>query len=155
MIEGDTRIYLLFCQMFEQVPKKHPYNKDPSGHRQVRDYQHMLQVLNHLLATAPSWSGKAEKVHVVGLPINALLDWPMGTASGFAAFLDPKVNAMIKEVINAWGEYLQSPDSTECLGQDPNGWFSDQGVSELTATANAGQTNYTRIVTETQPIRNN
>ena len=143
MIEGDTRIYLLFCQMFEQIPKKHPYNKDPSGHRQVRDYQHMLQVLNYLLTTAPSWSGEAEKVHVVGLPINALLDWPMGTASGFAAFLDPKVNAMLKEIINAWGDYLRSPDSTECLGQDSNGWFSDQGLRELTATANAGETNHT------------
>jgi Phophatidylserine decarboxylase len=99
MIEEDTRIYLLFSSMFEQIPSKKPYNNDPTGHRQIRDCDHMLQVLNHLLTTAPSWSSNSERVGLVGLPINALLDWPMATKSGFATFLDPKVNAMLKKVL--------------------------------------------------------
>ncbi|KAK5019025.1 hypothetical protein LTR16_000974 [Cryomyces antarcticus] len=67
---------------------------------------------------------------------------PMGTASGFAAFLDPKVNAMFKKVLNAWGEYLCSPASAEVLGTDSQDWFGETGVKDLTATANIGETRY-------------
>ncbi|KAK4981026.1 hypothetical protein LTR66_010235 [Elasticomyces elasticus] len=143
LIEGDTRMYLLACSMFEQIPRKKPYNKDPTGHRQVRDYKHMLQLLNHFLTTAPSWSDKSHRVGLVGLPINALLDWPIGTPSGFALFLDPKVNAMLKKVLNAWGEYLKSSASAEVLGTDQSGWFGQTGVKDLTATANIGNTSHT------------
>jgi phosphatidylserine decarboxylase len=142
MIEEDTRIYLLFSSMFEQIPNKKPYNNDPTGHRQIRNCDHMLRVLNHLLTTAPSWSSNSERVGMVGLPINALLDWPMATKSGFATFLDPKVNGMLKKVLNAWAEYLESPASREVLGDDDQGWFSQTGVKELAKTANIEETTY-------------
>lgn len=142
LIEGNTRIYLLFSSMFDQIPKKHPYSKDPNGHRQVRDYEHMLQLLNHLLTTAPSWSEKSEQVGMVGLPVYALLDWPMATPSGFAAFLDPQVNAMLKKILNAWGEFLSSPDSATVLGDDKSGWFGKTGVEDLAETANVGRSSY-------------
>ncbi|KAK4992739.1 hypothetical protein LTR50_000863 [Elasticomyces elasticus] len=142
LIEGNTRIYLLFNAMFEQIPNKKPYDHSPSGARQVRGYKHMLALLNHLLTTAPHWSNKSEQVGLVGLPINALLDWPMGTQAGFATFLDPEVNAMIKKVLNAWGKYLVSPESAEVLGDDDAGWFGEVGSKELTATANIGQTSH-------------
>lgn len=29
------------------------------------------------------------------MPVNALLDWPMGTTAGFTVFQDPKVNAQV------------------------------------------------------------
>jgi hypothetical protein len=121
LIEDDTRVFLLFSAMFDQVPNKRPYNNDPTGHRQIRDYEHMLIVLNHLLTTAPSWNDKTERVGLIGVPINAILDWPMGTAGGFAVFLDPKVNAMLKKLLNAWGKYLCSPESANVLGNHPEG----------------------------------
>ncbi|KAA6407928.1 MAG: phosphatidylserine decarboxylase [Lasallia pustulata] len=142
LIDGDTRIYLLFSSMFDQVPRKKPYSNDPTGHRQVQDFEHMLQLLNHILTTAPSWNDKSHRVGLVGLPINALLDWPMGTSSGFAVFLDPQVNAMFKKVLNAWGEYLRSPASAEVLGADPGGWFGETGSKDLTSVANVGGTSF-------------
>lgn len=90
-IEGDTRMYMYFTAMFEEIPHKHPYNKvsetrphrcisdwvdagqDPSGHRQIRDYKHMLSVLNHIFSRAPVWTDTAAGVGVVGVPICALL----------------------------------------------------------------------------------
>jgi phosphatidylserine decarboxylase len=53
LIEGDSQIFMLFHLMFEQVPKKSPYHKDPTGKPQVRDYGHMLQILNTVLTQAP------------------------------------------------------------------------------------------------------
>ena len=39
LIESDPEVFMLFNQMFEQVPRKPPYNKDPTGAPQVRDYR--------------------------------------------------------------------------------------------------------------------
>ncbi|KAF2625870.1 hypothetical protein BU25DRAFT_105035 [Macroventuria anomochaeta] len=142
LIEDNTRIYLLVNAMFEEVPSKKPYANDPAGHKQVRDYQHMLELFNHLLTTAPSWSDKEYSVGMVGTPFNAILDWPMGTPSGFAFFLDPAVNKMLKKTLNAWAEFLGSSDSAYVLGDDTNGWFSKHGTEDLAMTANVGQTDY-------------
>jgi phosphatidylserine decarboxylase len=106
-IEGTPRIYMYFVSMFEEVPVKPPYNKDPTGHRQIRDYHHMLQVLNHVFGTAPEWTDAAANVGMVGVPMCAIFDYPIGTPSGHAAFLDPDVNRMLKKVLNEWGKYLQ------------------------------------------------
>lgn len=56
-----------------------PYKTDPTGNKQIHSYQQMLEVLNHILTTAPHWTSAAEKVGMVGVPMNAVFDWPMGT----------------------------------------------------------------------------
>ncbi|KAJ4311350.1 hypothetical protein N0V94_007985 [Neodidymelliopsis sp. IMI 364377] len=142
LIENNTRIYLLVNAMFDEIPQKKPYSNDPSGHKQVRDYQHMLELFNHILTTAPSWNDRQYSAGVVGTPFNAVLDWPMGTPSGFAFFLDPEVNKMLKKTLNAWAEFLGSSDSAYVLGDDANSWFSKHGTEDLAITANVGQTDY-------------
>ena len=143
LIEKNTRIYVLFNSMFDDIPKKQPYAKDPTGKRQVRDYKHMLALLNHILTTAPAWDDNSKKAGMVGVPINAVLDWPMGTAAGFAAFQDPEINAVMKKVLNVWGEFLQSPASAYVLGDQQNGWFGAHGKNTLAVTANINKTSYT------------
>ena len=140
LIETNSRIYMLLVGMFKEVPHKSPYKHDPTGHPQIRDYHHFLQVLNHLLTTAPSWNDKSHRVGLVGLPINAVLDWPMGTPSGYAAFLDPDINAMLKKILNAWGDFLRSPASAGVLNTSSNGWFGKTGHDDLTAVAKVGAT---------------
>lgn len=138
MVETNSRVYMLLESMFEEVPHKEPYNKDPIGRPEIRDYRHFLRVLNYLLTTAPSMSDKAERMGLVGIPINAVLDWPMGTPSGYAAFLDPDINHMLKKVLNAWGEFLKSPKSAYVLDDSPNGWFSPSGRKDVASVANVG-----------------
>ena len=53
----------------------------------------MLAVMNHVLTTAPTYDATG----MVGFPINAILDFPMITPAGLAAFADPKVNAMFRK----------------------------------------------------------
>ena len=74
LIEENTRIYLLVNSMFEEVPSKKPYSQDPVGHKQVKDYRHMLELFNHILRTAPSWDDRSYSVGMVGTPFNAVLD---------------------------------------------------------------------------------
>jgi phosphatidylserine decarboxylase len=120
LIESDAEVFMLFNQMFEQVPRKPPFDKDPSGKRQVRTYHHMLQLLNTVMTHAPEFNESG----LVGCPINAIFDWSMGTAAGFSAFLNERVNAQLKLVLNSWGRYLCSRESTYVLSEHPHkGWF--------------------------------
>jgi phosphatidylserine decarboxylase len=55
----------------------------------------------------------------------------MITAAGLAAFLSPKVNAMLKKVLRVWSQYLDSPDSRYVLNTSENGWLSPVALKAL------------------------
>lgn len=47
----------LFEEMFNQVPHSKPYLHDISGQfPTVRDFDHFILLLNHILLTAPGWT---------------------------------------------------------------------------------------------------
>ena len=80
----------------------------------------MLELLNTIMTHAPEFN----QTGLVGCPINAIFDWSMGTAAGFAAFLNDAVNRQLKQLLNGWGRYLRSSDSVHVLNQDPHkGWL--------------------------------
>jgi phosphatidylserine decarboxylase len=120
LIEREPEVFMLFHQMFEQLPQRAPFDRDPSGAPQVRGYRMMLQLLNAAITRAPEFNRSGQ----VGLPINAILDWPMGTGAGAAAFLHPKVNAQLRAILDEWSRFLRSKDSLYVLSDDPHkGWF--------------------------------
>ncbi|KAG8744380.1 hypothetical protein FRC10_010267 [Ceratobasidium sp. 414] len=127
LIEGDPELYKGFHLMFEQVPKKPPYLQDPTLKPQIRDYKVMLHAFDIIIRKAPEY----EDNDLVGFPINAILDWPMGTEAGLKTFLDPKLNVMFKRMFDVWTEYLISPDSRSVLTDAPNGWFGPAAVQAL------------------------
>ncbi|KAK1829351.1 Phophatidylserine decarboxylase-domain-containing protein [Podospora conica] len=140
LIDTTPRIYMYFSAMWAEVPRRPCYRRDPTGERQIRDCAHMLQVLNHVFSRAPEWTDAAAHVGMVGVPLNAVFDYVMGTPSGHAAFLDPEVNRALKRVLNAWGEFLkvwQTPESASVLGDHTTGWFGPVGLSDLMEVANA------------------
>jgi phosphatidylserine decarboxylase len=49
----------------------------------------------------------------------------MATPAGFAAYRDPRINAMIKKILTVWCEFLSSDDSRYVLNDSPSGWKSD------------------------------
>lgn len=127
-IENDPQVFMLFSQMFTEVPRRYPYNKNPAGGPQVRDYQHMLLLLNAIMTKAPEFNTTG----LVGFPINAILDWSMGTTAGFAAFLNERVNRQLKQVLNEWAIFLGSPDSRYVLSKDPHkGWFGEDAQKAM------------------------
>jgi phosphatidylserine decarboxylase len=128
LIESDAEIFMFFHQMFEELPQTAQFNKNPIGSPQVRDYTHMLELINSIMTTAPVF----DKTGLVGFPINAILDWPMGTPGGFAAFLNDKVNAQLKKVLNQWATFLSSLDSRMVLTNEPkDGWFGRDAMAAM------------------------
>ena len=128
LIENDPEIFMLFHLMFSQVPHRPPYNKSPTQKPQVRHYKHMLQLINHIMTEAPEFN----EFGLVGFPINAILDWSMGTPAGSAAFLNARVNAQLKKILNEWGKFLCSSESTKVLSKDKrHGWFGQDARKAL------------------------
>ncbi len=118
MIESDPVMYMYFTQMFKQQPRFPP--PPGSGDVKLKDYHQMLVVINHVLTTAPIYN----RTGMVGFPINAILDFPMITPAGLAAFTTSKVNSMFRKVLKVWTEFLDSKDSLYVLNDSPIGWLS-------------------------------
>lgn len=131
LIESSRYYTTLFTAMFTEVPKKPPYNKTPDGKPQIRDYQHMLDLINAIMAQPPAFNTSG----LVGFPINAILDWPMGTIAGYVAFLDPQVNAKFKAILNYWKDFLQSEASAKILNTSSSGWLNETALKEMCEAA--------------------
>jgi phosphatidylserine decarboxylase len=120
LIETDPELYMLFTQMFNQVPHHRPFLKSPTGKQEVRNYHEMLASMNRIITQAPEFN----QTGLVGFPLNAVLDWPMATPAGAQAFLNLKVNRQLKKILTQWAVFLGSPESCYVLNDDPKkGWF--------------------------------
>ncbi|KAJ8473883.1 hypothetical protein ONZ45_g16135 [Pleurotus djamor] len=124
LIEDNPEIWKGFHEMFTQIPPDH--DDDPTGESQVTDYMSMLNLFDTVISEAPEWHydpNDPQANDLVGFPINAILDWPMGTQAGYAMFINPTVNAMFKKMFDVWTQYLTSYASTAVLTNADNGWF--------------------------------
>jgi len=102
-------------RMIEEVPRSKAYSK-----RHLESVDQLLRLINEVLTMAPEFGDQA-----VTLPLGAILDWTMGTTAGFAAYRDPRINAMIKKILAVWCEFLSSSDSRYVLNESATGWKSE------------------------------
>ncbi len=128
IIEEDPVLFMLFNEMFEQIPSTPEFELDPTGNPQIEDYRQMLNVMNEILTQAPEFN----KSELVGFPINAVINWAMGTPAGTTAFLNEKVNRQLKKILSQWAVFLGSPDSRYVLSEDPEkGWFGRDAMAAM------------------------
>lgn len=116
LIDSDPVVRMYLNQMIAQVPRARQYSK-----RHLESVPQLLRLINEVLTMAPEFSDDA----MVMLPLGAILDWTMGTPAGFAAYRDRRINAMIKKILSAWCEFLDSGDSRYVLSDSPSGWKSE------------------------------
>ncbi|HET9876731.1 MAG TPA: phosphatidylserine decarboxylase family protein [Mycobacterium sp.] len=109
LIDTDPVIRMYFNRMITQVPHTKRYRK-----RHLESVDQMMRLINEVLTMAPEFG--------MATPLAAILDWTMGTPAGFAAFRDPRVNAMLKKILTAWCEFLGRPESLYTLNDSPSGW---------------------------------
>ncbi|EON68784.1 hypothetical protein W97_08042 [Coniosporium apollinis CBS 100218] len=113
---------MLFNKTLTEVPDKLPYNKDSSLQPEARDILTLLQVLNVQIQSPIGYNDPPQ----IGSPINAILDWPVGTRAGFAAFLRDDVNKLFQDSLRYWAAAHNDPHSpglenfTEKCICDPN-----------------------------------
>lgn len=117
LFDTDPVIRMGMTRMIDQVPHGKRYRK-----RHIDDVDEYFSLINEVLTTAPAFSDGG----MVTTPFAAILDWTMATPAGFAVYRDPKVNAALKDVLDAWAEFLDSPASLSVITDGPDGWKSEQ-----------------------------
>ena len=100
LIDTDPIVRMYVHQMIAQVPHAKPYRK-----RHLHSVEQMLCLINEVLTIAPEFGQNA-----VIIPLSAILDWATSTPAGFAAFRDPRINAMVKKIL------ASSPGTTSSPG---------------------------------------
>jgi phosphatidylserine decarboxylase len=130
LIENDAGIYILTNQMIAQALN---YDKlDPTVSSDITNYGILLILIDNILSEAPEYVQPDERGHgLIGFPINAILNWCMGTTAGFAFFLNDQVNQCFKAILNKWCEFLNSHASVYVLNSEKNGWMCDSAKDEL------------------------
>ena len=113
LIDSDPIVRMYLTQMIEQVPHAKRYTR-----RHLENVDQMLRLINEVIGRAPEYN----ETGLVGVPLNAVLDWCMGTPAGFAAFRHEPINAMFRRILKAWCEFLSSPASLYVLNDSPRGW---------------------------------
>ena len=114
LIDTDPVVRMYVDRMVAQVPSTKDYSQ-----RHIESVEQLLLMINEVLTLAPEFGEGA-----VTLPLNAILDWTMGTPAGFAAFRDPRINHMLTKILNAWCDFLSSSSSRYVLNDSPSGWKS-------------------------------
>jgi phosphatidylserine decarboxylase len=115
LLDREPVLRMYVERMITEVPRTKSYQE-----RHLESVDQLLRLINEVLTMAPEFGDQA-----VTLPLNAILDWTMGTTAGFAAYRDPRFNAMLKKVLDVWCEFLSSEDSRYVLNETPTGWKSD------------------------------
>jgi phosphatidylserine decarboxylase len=121
LLDDDPVLGMYVRRMIEEVPTSKPYTR-----RHLTSPEQLVHLLDAVMTMAPEFGDQA-----VTLPMNAVLDWTMGTPSGFAFYRDPRVNDALKAILRAWGEYLSSPASLESLNDSPTGWTSPAAAQAI------------------------
>jgi phosphatidylserine decarboxylase len=158
LIENNSTLYMLAHSMFDEVPEKPPYDRDPTTlKKQVRNYKTMLYLFNTLLTEVPEYfllDNPDVPGGLIGFPFNIIVDWPMGTSSGRQFFLDHRVNECLKNILNKWNEFLSDPTAGG-RGKDGGnkalrdaGWSSDAAIKQLEKKANDATPGSTRKFTD-------
>jgi len=113
LIDSDAIIRMYIHRMIAEVPRIKRYRR-----YHLDNVEQMLGLINEVLTMAPEFGENA-----VITPLCAILDWTMGTPAGFAAFRDSRINAMLKKILTAWCEFLDSAASLYVLNDSPSGWM--------------------------------
>ena len=150
MVEADPVLNKQIQKMFKESKKAR--KKTPLGTPQVKNFDQFLDLLNAIMLKEPEYlmcendnTGALSPCGLLGFPINALLDWPMATESGYQVFSNHLVNQQFKVILNHWSKHLSSPASREVLihndlKSDPQiiAWLSDSGRAAVIRVACEG-----------------
>lgn len=108
---GIVRMYV--TEMIDQVP---PANKT------VHNIDQLLQTLNYIITNAPEYNPDPAQRHF--FPMSALFVYMMYTPAGEAAFRNTAFNTALRNILEAWCRFLDSPASQYVLNTGKYGWLS-------------------------------
>ena len=71
-VEKNPKLHMQYSQMFTDVT----HSQTPTEKPQVENYDQMFVLINYIML---KWAPQYNEYGLVGFPINAILNWSMGT----------------------------------------------------------------------------
>ena len=149
IVDSDLTLNVAVYAMFAEAIEKRKYT--PLGTPELKNFDQFLVLLNHIMHTAPEFTecknnkGGEEPCGLIGFPINALLDWPMATDSGYVVFANSLFNQQFKRILVHWSKFLVSQESRYVLVDGrPKAtpkvipWLSEKAKKEMVNVACEG-----------------
>ncbi len=145
MVNADCVLHAQTEAMFREALEHKRLT--PLGQLGVRTFEQFLGLLNGIMTTAPEAYQdipSQEPSGLIGFPINALLDWPMATESGYNVFSNALVNQQFKKILAYWSHFLCSEESRYVLTEkvsrlDPTTlvvpWLGELAKSQMVQVA--------------------
>ncbi len=121
LINNDPIVRMYFTKMIDQVPGY--YKENPGAGHNLKSIDEMIELINKAIQKSPEYND----TELVGFPINAILDWAMGTSAGYAVFRLEQVNEIFREILDEYGKFLSSSKSLESI----KGWMSEGARKKL------------------------
>ena len=145
MVDQDPALHIAVFTMFKEAELRK--EETPLGTPEVKNFEGFLELLNAIMTQAPEYTecesnGEEEPCGLIGFPINALLNWPMGTTAGYDVFSNSFINQQFKKILSHWSTFLVSKDSRYVLvenhpKQTPKvlAWLSKTAREEMVEVA--------------------
>lgn len=121
LIDTDPVVRVGVHQMIAQTPRMKPHRQP-----RLRSVEQMMRLINIALTMAPEFGE-----FTVMLPLSTIFGSARSTPAGVATFRDPRINAMVKKILTAWCEFLDSADSLYVLNDSPSGWKCPAARNEI------------------------
>jgi phosphatidylserine decarboxylase len=120
LLDTDAIIRMYVSQMIDQVPE---------AHRSVENTGELLAALERITVTAPLYNMDPAKRNA--FPMSSLFAYMMMTPAGEAVFRNEDFNRALKNILQEWCRYLDSPESAHVLNEGEHGWLSQFAYQDM------------------------
>jgi phosphatidylserine decarboxylase len=114
LLDTNAIVRMYVAEMIDQVP---------SAHKSIEDTERLLGALDQITVTAPAYNPDPTKRNA--FPMSALFTYMMMTPAGEAAFRNAEFNNALRDILQEWCRYLDSPESADVLNEGEYGWLSE------------------------------
>ncbi|KAK7464209.1 hypothetical protein VKT23_006375 [Stygiomarasmius scandens] len=125
-IKADKEMVKLFDKIFKQAA---PENK-------IKSFDQLLYALDPIIDAPPAFHITTDDEgnpigEPIGVPIYLLFDLLSNTGAAHQLFQMNAFNSTLKDLLDNWGGYLKTTDSTKTLTNTEEGWFGKVGLESL------------------------
>ncbi|PPR04309.1 hypothetical protein CVT24_013382 [Panaeolus cyanescens] len=145
-IKSDQTMFNLFNEIFVQAA----HTPDVPA---LKSFDQLLYILDGIISRSPSFciirDDKGNFMgEPIGIPIYLLFDLLSNTQAAYDLFRMEAFNAAMKRLLDAWGAYLATKESTNVLHEGQEGWFSPLALQLLNGGRFIGDFNSTYVTPE-------
>ncbi|MTI31359.1 phosphatidylserine decarboxylase family protein [Xanthovirga aplysinae] len=126
LLENNPQLKEKVNTMIHQGLNIH-HEKEPLVEYCIETISDMLMTMNYIIGRAPRF--EPELSHST-FPMSGLFVYMMATNTGWEVFRDPDFNTCLRNILQAWCDYLDSPDSLNVITTSSDGWLSPYAVKK-------------------------